>query len=90
MRTTKTRLEALETKAGGKLPPLILSYEGQHGALKDGLYHGPGGTTYTADELTELEKQYTVVVLSWSDDWPPGGGADDANNLQMTWGDEYG
>lgn len=87
MRTAKTRLEALETKAGGKLPPLILSYEGQYGALKDGLYHGPGGTVYTADELEKLSEQYTVVVLSWGD-WPPGHGGDNGDNFQLSWGDD--
>ena len=86
MRATKTRLEALEGKAGGRLPILILSYDGLHGLLADGLYHGPGGTAYTADELTELETQYTVVVLSWSDDWPPGRDAV-GDHFQMTWMD---
>ena len=75
----KTRLNALENGAAGTLPVLMLS----HGLPDDGLFYGPGDSTYTEGDLAELEKHYQIIVMSWAG-WPY-----DGSGKQMTWGDDY-
>lgn len=85
---TLKRLErqAARRNLGRVLPIKILTYGDLDG--NDGLYHA-GDRTYTEEEMTALQADYQLVIVTYGDgqtggDGPPG----DGRHIQMTWGDE--
>jgi len=65
--TLRSRLTQLEKKAAppdAVKPILIMKCENE-------VYHSEG-RDYTADEVDELKEHYQLIIICYSDEWPPG------------------
>ena len=83
MTTNRTRLNRLARRLDERapaLPFLILSY-----GLEGDLYLGQN-RSYTADELTELETRYQLIIVSYGE-WPPD---KSASVIQLRWPEDDG
>ena len=89
MTTNKKRVDLLEEKTGGKdkLPILVLEpvdYD------KDHEYHvaGEPERRYTRDQFEELGERFTLIVVKWAKEWPPGRADGDPDHISLKWPEE--